>query len=55
MKEDPLIGEDTITDHNDVEKLLAFKYFLKFVKLIILISNLSYFLGMGWLIICEIS
>lgn len=55
MAENPLIADDTSIDHNCVELLLYFKYFLKFFKLIIMISNISYFLGMSWLIFCEIS
>ena len=51
IKKDPIFGEDTSQDHNNVEKLLKIKYCLRTLKLILIILNFSYFLGMFWLII----
>ena len=53
IKKDPLKGEETTRDHNKVETLLLIKYSIRTLKLIIIILNFSYFLGMTWLIICE--
>ena len=46
-------GEETTIDHNKVETLLLVKYTIRTIKLIVIILNFSYFLGMFWLIICE--
>ena len=51
IKKDALFAEDTSQDHNNVETLLKIKYCLKTTKLILMILNISYFLGMFWLII----
>ena len=47
------MGEDTSQDHNKVETLLNIKFFLKTMKLVLIIVNLSYYLGIFWLIICS--
>ena len=51
IKKDPLLGEDTSQDHNQIEMLLYVKYLIRTLKLILIILNFSYFLGMFWLII----
>ena len=35
--------------------MLGFKYALKFFKLVIIILNISYYLGMFWFIFCELT
>ena len=52
--EEPIIGEDKINDHNQIEFLLFFYNILKTAKLGFTILNLSYFLGMFWLIFSDI-
>ena len=44
-----------INDHNNIENMLIINYLLKTLKLVILILNVSYFLGNGWFIICDLS
>ena len=53
IKKDPLMGEDTSQDHNKVETLLLIKYIIRTMKLVLIILNLSYFLGLGWLTMCD--
>jgi len=52
IERDPMFGEDTTNDHNQVENLLLAKFLLRTLKVIIIILNFSYFLGLSWLIIC---
>lgn len=54
IKDDPLLAEDKINDNNQIEFLLTTKFILKTMKLVIIIMNFSYFLGMFWVICCEI-
>ena len=49
------MAEDTISDHNGIGALLMMSYVLKTLKLVIIIFNVSYFLGMAWHIIAEYS
>jgi len=51
----PTIGEDTVTDHNNIEYLLKIGYALKIFKLVLVILNTSYFVGILFLIIADIS
>ena len=55
IKKDLKLAEDVINDHNNIETLLFVSYTIKTFKLVILIINISYFIGMIWLIFCEIS
>ena len=55
ITKDPLVGEDTSSDHNQVEFLLLVKYMIRTVKLVVIILNFSYFGGLSWLIMCEIN
>ena len=40
-------------DLNNDEKLLLTSYLLQILKLVIIIANISYLTGVGWLILCE--
>ena len=53
IAKDPLMGEDNIQDHNNIEALLLTKYSLKTFKVVVIILNLSYYLGLIWLLICD--
>lgn len=55
IKNNPELSEDIINDHNNIETLLYVSYTIKTFKLVIIIINISYFVGMFWLIYCEIS
>jgi len=42
-------------DHNKIELQMIIGYLLKSLKLVMIIFNGSYFLGMFWLIFCEVT
>jgi len=48
IKEQPSLAQDTLQDNNQIENMLMFSYFFKILKLVIMISNTSFFLGMFW-------
>ena len=54
IREDHKLGEDTLKDHNNFNTIIFISYGVKTLKLIILIFNVSFFIGMIWLIYCEI-
>ena len=47
------MGEDTILDHNKIEALLKTCYMLRIFKLMVIIFNMSYFVGMIFMIIAD--
>jgi hypothetical protein len=53
-EEKPDIGEDIINDHNGITEIVQVNYCLRTFKLIIIIFNISYFLGMLWFIFADI-
>ena len=55
MIDDPIYAEDKISDHNKIEELIYFVLFMKTLKMTMILVNLSYFLGMLWLIISDIA
>ena len=42
------------SDNNKMAQTMAISFFLKTLKIVIVIVNFSYFIGMGWLILCQI-
>ena len=55
IKTNPELAEDMDQDNNQIEFLMMVNYGLKTFKLIILIINISFFLGMFWLIFCDVT
>ena len=55
IEKNPLIGEDTEVDHNKIEELLLLGYGFQILKLFIIIVNLSFYVGMFWLIYCDVT
>ena len=53
-KNDPDFGEDTMNDNNQIENLKYINYFIKIMRVIIIILNLCFFSGMSWILICKI-
>ena len=53
IKNDILLAEDTLNDHNKIEGLMFLSFGLKTLKLVIMIANISYFLGMFWMVFCR--
>jgi len=52
---DERLADDMDEDHNQIENLMIINYMLKTFKLIITIVNISFFIGMFWLIYCEVT
>ena len=55
IKNHPEIESDMIHNHTDIDSQMIIGYLLKSFKLVIIIFNLSFFLGMFWLIFCEVT
>jgi len=55
IKNHPEIATDMINNHTDIDTQMIIGYLLKSLKLVIIIFNLSFFLGMFWLIYCEVT
>ena len=55
IKNQPEIETDMYNDHNKIEKQMIIGYLVKSFKLILIIFNGSYFLGMFWIIFCEVT
>ena len=47
------LANNIVIDNNSIEEVLFIKYFLKLIKFVIIILNVSYILGMMWLIMCK--
>ena len=55
IEEDPTLGEDKDQDHNNIENLLMINYCLKTIKMIIVMTSISYFMGIIWYIYCDLT
>ena len=55
IKDDPLLAEDTLTDHNNVDFLINMGNGLKIFKLVVVILNITYFIGISFMIISEVN
>ena len=55
IKTDYKLAENMDQDNNQIENLMIVNYLLKTFKLIIIIINISFFLGMFWLIYCDVT
>ena len=55
IQNNPAIGEDTITDHNRIEQIMKVSYALKIFKLVLIILNTSYFVGIMFMIMADFS
>jgi hypothetical protein len=53
LEKDPELNENFDVDSNKLEEMLLLNYFLKIMKLVIIILNLSYLFGVFWLTLCE--
>jgi len=53
--EDPKLAEDTVLDQNKILTIIMIGYFYKIAKLIIIIFQVSYFLGIGYYIYCDLT
>ena len=55
IKDDHMLGEDTISDHNNIDFLVNMTNTLKITELVILILNISYFVGILFMIVAEVN
>lgn len=53
IEKDPLIDENSLVDNNSIDYLMNIKYFLETFKLVLVIFNVSYFIGIFWMIYCD--
>lgn len=49
----PDIAKDPVIDNNKMMQIMMITLLLRTLKLVILIMNFSYFIGMGWFIMCQ--
>ena len=53
IAKNPILGDDTLSDHNKIEALLQTGYMLRILKLVVILLNMSYFVGMIFMIIAD--
>lgn len=53
IETDPILREDYIPDNNNITSMVMIHFMMKIFKLVIIILNISYFLGFLWFIFCE--
>jgi hypothetical protein len=49
-----MMAEDMVEDNNNITKMILINFSIRIIKLIIIILNISYFLGMFWLIFTDL-
>ena len=54
IKNDPYLANNTEQDNNNITTLMVIGYMMKIVRLVLIIMNISFFLGIFWWIICDI-
>jgi len=55
IKKDPDLGEDKLNDHNNIVYNIYLGNFLATTKLVIIIFNISFFMGVFWLVFCDLT
>ena len=55
IENDPVEAENTLKDNNKISSLIILKFLIQIFKLIIIILNISYFLGFLWFIYCDLT
>jgi hypothetical protein len=53
VENDHELANDIEVDNINIGLILAIKYVLKTIKLVIIILNISYLTGIGFLVLCE--
>ena len=49
---DPRVAEDTDKDHNSIGTIIYVSYILKIFKMVVIMLNICFVLGMFWLCVC---
>jgi len=52
VKTNKTLAANNEVDNNNISKLLMISYFFKIIKLVMTMVLLSYFMGLGWYILC---
>ena len=47
------MADNFFIDNNNIKTILYINQFLKSLRLIALVFNFSFFIGMGWIIMCK--
>jgi len=55
IKQDPDLAENSDLDNNNIMLILMISHFFKTFKLVVIILTVSYFMGMGWYIYCDLT
>lgn len=55
IENDPVLAENVDEDNNKISALIFTNFTIKIVKLVIIILNISYFIGMFWYIFCDLT
>ena len=55
VENDPTLEDNLHGDHNNIEYFFNVRYGLKIFKLFLMIMNVSYFTGIIWVILCEVT
>ena len=55
IQDDPVEAENISVDNNKISALIYTNFIMKIFKLVIIILNISYFLGFFWYIFCDLT
>jgi len=55
IKKNPELGEDKLHDHNRIVYNIYLGNGLATIKLVVIIFNISFFMGVFWLVFCDLS
>lgn len=54
IKNDPFLANNMLQDNNNITKLLMINYGVQITRLVLIICNVSFFLGIFWYILCDL-
>ena len=54
IRTDAYLANNTEIDNNNITTLMIIRYLMKIVRLVLIIMNISFFLGLFWWIICDL-
>jgi hypothetical protein len=52
VKQNPKLADDCTIDHTKIFDIIVLSLTLRTLRLILMIWNFSFFIGMGWLLLC---
>ena len=54
IAKDKVLAESIEQDNNNIHAMILIQFFTQTLKLVIIILNISYFVGIGWYILCDV-